>query len=730
MTIQERLVAGIRISASRTKARSALSALSLIAMAAIGPSAWAYRDPPPDASGIGPSATATAEYRLAAAIDPDVLSDRATEIWARVYWPDPLPDNSPLLVFLHGNHFTCGQCPFGAVFVGYECFQGETQVARNDNSAQYTTTGTCPADSVVVPSHEGYGYLATQLASWGYIVVSINVNRGINAGGGVAGDGGLNLARGRMILKHMTLLSRWNQGLDPTPASLGIDLTGKLDFSNFGMMGHSRGGEGIRAAYQQYRDTGSVWPGRIGPVNFKGMFEIGPVDGQTSRILTPDGTNWEVILPMCDGDVSNLQGIRPYDRVRYVFTDDPPTQKGNSTVYGANHNYFNTEWQASDSSGCTGPNNPRIFNPGASLGSPQQQQVASFLIPALFRGAVGPAADPTFLNNLDPLYSTLPALDAVTRVDRGFTRSPRSPDVSVVLENFTSAATFTTSNLASFQRGTLTEHDAARQVGLITWNFADATVYLESDWASGAVDLSTYAIFEFDVDRQQNPLNPVTPTNFHVQLVQAGGTLSDPVSANNYAVADGPQGGPGGGVHAMLKTARIPIGDFTNVDLTQIAGVRFTFDDTTSGAIFLSTIAVDTAPPPGMGAGQAVQLARSNASSPESTPNAGNIYRDGNAVSAPRLAKTSDQGEVIVIDLKSNNAIDVKDELTVVKIGNDEFDLVEYPNGNAQELSVKMTPAQFSNLADGAEIVVHYGHGESNGDKWIFPALNKNGQRR
>src|SRR5260370_12936010 len=131
-----------------------------------------------------------------------------------------------------------------------------------------------------------------------------------------------------------------------------------------------------------------------------------------------------------------------------------------------------------------------------------------------------------------------------------------------------------------------------------------------------------------------------------------------------------------------------------------------------------------------MGARQAVQLARSSASSPESTPNAANIYRDGNAISAPRSAKTSDLGKVIVIDVKRNNNIDVKDEQTVVKIGNDEFDLVEYPNGNAQELSVMMTPEQFSNLADGAEIVVQYGHGESNGDKWIFPALNKNGQRK
>src|SRR5262249_54701802 len=197
----------------------------------------------PDATERGPNSTLTAEYKLPAEVDPEIRADTVmTEVWARVYRPDPLPANSPLLVFLHGNHGTCGFCA-----AGYDsesnCLDG---AARVDSGTSYTTTGTCPAGWVVSPSHAGYGYLADQPASWGYLVVSINVNRGINAASGIAGDGGLNLTRGRMILRHLELLSRWNQGLDPTPASLGIDLTGKIDLSSVGLLGHSRGGEGIR----------------------------------------------------------------------------------------------------------------------------------------------------------------------------------------------------------------------------------------------------------------------------------------------------------------------------------------------------------------------------------------------------------------------------------------------------------------------------------------------------
>jgi len=105
---------------------------------------------------------------------------------------------------------------------------------------------------VVTPNHLGYAYLANRLASWGYFVCSINANRGITAGGGVAGDFGLNLARGRLVLRHLQQLSRWNQGVDALPASLGLPangLVGKLDFNNIGLMGHSRGGEGMRAAW-------------------------------------------------------------------------------------------------------------------------------------------------------------------------------------------------------------------------------------------------------------------------------------------------------------------------------------------------------------------------------------------------------------------------------------------------------------------------------------------------
>src|SRR5690242_18186685 len=196
----------------------------------------------PDASGTGPLAVTSSEYKLPAGFDNVVLADAPpsvrlmTELWATVYRPVDLSAAPfPLVVFLHGNHATCGRIAGAG--------QGHLDI-----NVEYTFDGMCPPGYIVVRSDQGYSYLAERLASWGYIVVSINANRGVNAAPGYAAppgsgisvaDRGLNLRRGRLLLRHLEQLFRWNAGTDPTPTALGFNLTGKLDFSNVGLFGHS-----------------------------------------------------------------------------------------------------------------------------------------------------------------------------------------------------------------------------------------------------------------------------------------------------------------------------------------------------------------------------------------------------------------------------------------------------------------------------------------------------------
>ncbi len=559
-------------------ARNVPAAASRFALAEPSPNQPLAPPVPPS----GPLETTSAEYRLPAAVDPTVLEGRATEIWARVYRPSDLSGGPyPVVMMLHGNHATCGR---GAN-------------PRIDDNTKYTNTGTCPAGYEVVPNHEGYGEAARELASHGYIVVSVNANRGITAGSGVTGDSGLNLARGRLLLRHLELLSGWNRN-GGTPESLGVDLQGKLDLSNVGLMGHSRGGEGARAAYNLYRDADSPWPARIGSdLRIKGIFEIGPVDGQTSRVLDATGTSWNVLLPMCDGDVSNLQGVRPFDRMIDDATETPATPKSTFSVWGTNHNFYNSEWQRSDAASCRNHDAVWLRENGAAL----QRHVGNTAMAAFFRAHVGRDANPQLGRLFNPAHPLPTELATITPIERGYVDTPNAV-VTRVFERFdrptgtnTSGAANDAANVTVAHKR-LSAHDKNQVGAELSWTQANAGVFFQSNWEApgSGRDLGPAKTLTFRVARAPGAANPASvPTDFSIQLVQADGSLTAPVALSDYLWLQGPAIGPGG-PHAILQTVRIPLAAFPGVDLTKLRGIRYTFDRSPAGAVYLSDLSLST----------------------------------------------------------------------------------------------------------------------------------------
>ena len=71
---------------------------------------------------------------------------------------------------------------------------------------------------------------------------------------------------------------------------------------------------------------------------------LAPIDSQKQ---VPLGTNFGVILPACDGDVSTLAGANAYERSKYPNGADA-FAKVQFYVQGADHNYFNTVWTNDD----------------------------------------------------------------------------------------------------------------------------------------------------------------------------------------------------------------------------------------------------------------------------------------------------------------------------------------------------------------------------------------------
>ena len=671
----------------------------------------------------------SSDYRLPAKLDPDIATDVSTEIWATVWRPAVLTAAPhPLVVFLHGNHPTCGR---------FEPALG----IRIDDRFDYTFTGRCPRGYTVTPSHLGYGYLAERLAGFGYIVVSINANRGVNAADGVDGDFGLNLRRGRLVLRHLELLAQWNRS-GGAPASLGFDPRGRLDLSQLGLVGHSRGGEGMRAAMAIYNDRGSPWKTRIGPVGFKALYEIGPVDGQTSRKLDAMGVAWNVLLPYCDGDVSDLAGVHPFDRMLLRRQERTPLPKSTFGVYGANHNFYNTEWQESDAAGCSGRDNVALFSMFG--GSAKQRQTAIASLVPFMRAHVGRDARPEralFFNPDRPLPETLAR---ITRIDRGYTDTP-DHDIVLPLEDFRGPTGVSSAGLPTIARGITVEHgglpshDERQRAAAIDWTGNGVGLFQTDVAAAGSGRAITgYQTLEFRVSRRcgddcgrPNRLNRQAPTDFTVQLVRPNGALSSPVRLASYLELVGPVGaafdefGEYVELHPILQTARIPLSAFGVPENALIRGVRFTFDASPTGAIYLANIRLSersarVAAPNVLAAQEAMAMSvEAEAPAPEvtaqaapTTPMGARIVgiRRGGAMAAAAEATARSVGSAIEIEIAADRALPVTNALPVITIGEHRVQLSRYlGDGVANGIVFTVDAATFAALPDGAPIELRLG---------------------
>jgi len=682
----------------------------------------------PDAALLSGGPITTSEYKLPAAIDPVVNNNLATELWARVYRPASLGSSThALLVLLHGNHATCGRL----------AGPGE----HFDINVQYTFTGTCPAGYIPVPSHAGYAYLAERLASLGYIVVSINANRGINAAPGVLGDRGLNLARGRLVLRHLQKLSRWNSGAE-TPAAGLSDLVGKIDFSHVGLLGHSRGGEGMRAAYNLYQSDpgGTNWQSLIGAMTVEGIFEIGPVDGQTALKLNALGTAWNVLLPMCDGDVFNLQGVRPFDRMLRVSSESPARQKSTFAVWGANHNFYNTEWQTSDSAGCFA--NQRLF--AHMIGPDDARPTAIASAVAFFVANVGGSKQPAYNQIFNPQFGLPASVANLTRVDRGYTDSPDA-SFTKVFDDFTGPVGFNSHGPAndagnvSLSYGHVANHDPLQQfAALIDWNGPGAGTFFQSNWTNpgSSVNASSFGTLDFRLSRQcADPSDLLCSktsnwfnfeTNFSIQLVDRNGALSNPVQLRDYLSLTGPVGSLvlqfGTAGHPILQTARIPLTAFGSPAIvSKLRGVRFTFDDTRRDEIYLANIQLSKLN--GLLAPSIVSSELPGADTAIDTTNIGG--NDVNQIKSVHSASSSTLGDTVEIELNSNREFLPQGELLVLRIGSQEFSLSRYPaTGETNTAVFTLTLDEWSRVSQGDPVAVQYGAG-TNYNGWNFGKVDK-----
>ena len=338
----------------------------------------------PDPAEYGPFTPLKADYDEGLTLVTDTATGLTypASLKGVVHYPAQGTGPFPVLVFEHGRHSTCDLTV--TEFLGYPCPEVGvlgTQVVSN------------------IDSFRGYDYLAANLASHGYVVASFDVNS-VNTFDSTGSNG--MPERAQLIAETLGLLQGWGDG--SRPEGLGPALVDRIDMERIGIMGHSRGGEGV-ATFVEYNRTLDQ------PFSLDAVFALAAVDFDDP---TTDGVHFGALLPLCDGDVSNLQGAQAYDRSTYA---DPgsPFARVQFSVRGTNHNFFNTIW-TNDDFGSSSDSVCNLVTEGSERLAPSDQRKlgVATMAPFLRRYVGGETAFDPFLDGRVPVAeSACPTARAV-----------------------------------------------------------------------------------------------------------------------------------------------------------------------------------------------------------------------------------------------------------------------------------------------------------------------------
>jgi hypothetical protein len=431
----------------------------------------------------------------------------------------------PLVLFLHGNHYTCSNPCSGS----HAC---------------------APADRI--PNHRGYDYLLDILASWGFIAVSIDGFDVTAAWSPLMSD---YEARGRLVLRHLDRWKAWNAA--PSDPWGGL-FKGRVDLRRIGLSGHSRGGEGVVAA--EFINRAESLGYHIEAVN-----AIAPTDQDPLIHYVPE-VPYFLLMAASDGDVSNLQGLRTYDRTS-LATAPTQTEKSMLWVYGANHNFFNTAWTPGFGVACT-------FDDGVGEGrlsdSLQRLTACQSIVPffrlhlqgrkrfrPVFRGEV-------LLEGLDgvELYWSYqdPSRREVDSFDSG-----DNPNTNSLGGAVTTSGAFSTFDEFEFKAsGPDLFNGSFRHFthGLVLgWN---STQTYETALPAGQRDVSSYRALALRIGQilDGGVLNGLdTPRTFRVSLRTGAGVVSN-VGFDVAAIQSVPYPYEYNGGKTVLGTVRIPLKGF------------------------------------------------------------------------------------------------------------------------------------------------------------------------
>lgn len=494
--------------------------------------------------------------------------------------PDGKDGPYPVVVIMHGNHPGC-PIPEGDKVDRWPC---DIDVER--------------------ANYRGYEYLVRRLAAQGYVALSINVNAENTFGFGEPDP----IERLQQLVDlHLTALSAANSG---GSNKFGVELKGRADLNRLAYIGHSQGGEGAYWLTQKNALDEPDAYARLGYGPVYGLLMIAPSAnfGGADAARVP----LAVILPACDSDVFTQDGQIFYEITR--LNPEAPAWASSVWLESANHNYFNSTLRDEAVTRPGRPDCETLLQPEA-----QREFLSKYTIDFLakiftqdlnattrlgmdFKGQASSELYglPARVAALAPFYNRLPLLIPTNASELEKNLTGGSVSAEGVTTLYCEAGYF----VPSMKPGS----EPCKRVNLV---IPGNPAMLVVSWSQPGGELrfslpDPMDLSQFSAISLRAAVDPLATQNkagasqaFTVKFVdEQGNTASvhtrsaEPAlqfPVGNQEENDSFEGGWFTG-RVPLTSIRMPLSGFAGVNFSEIREIVLSFDQTTSGTLFMSDI--------------------------------------------------------------------------------------------------------------------------------------------
>ncbi len=436
-------------------------------------------------------------------------------------------------------------------------------------------------------SDEGYIYLCELFASHGIIAATMDANF-LNAGSSE------NDARAILHLEHVKQFKIWNE-------QSGHPLYGKVDMDKILLVGHSRGGEG--AGHASYFNTlASIVPNSgdqavpldgsqgLGPYDFNlNICAIAPTNTQYTPVTGPTKIkdNYYILHGSRDGDVSNFQGFKTYDRAHPINLVNPAESangfKSLLWIYGANHNYFNSTWNSEGS---------------PTISRTEQQNVAKVMIGSMAYGLLLNKSG--YLNSLkNHLFAStwLPATEYVSEYqdeERLFINHyEEDQDMTTLSPPVTGNNDWdlALSDEISFNSNSTADLYQETNGLRIKWNSSGDYYMMDNIEFPNGLGPESFQNLSLRVGQSVESENPDGGIQNYTIIIRDNYSSSASFEVSDFVPLLYPDDGVSS-VKTVMQTLRIPISNIRSqgVDISSLASITFQFNKTAAGVVYIDEI--------------------------------------------------------------------------------------------------------------------------------------------